>query len=243
MNIVLIGYGRMNRAIEAVAVARGHTIGQRVTSTEMLSAADLTGVDMAMEFSMPGSAVENLMVLAEAGIRTVAGTTGFAPESLDGVRAIVERAQGAMLWSPNFSIGVHLFWQLVREATRLANEFSEYDVFVHETHHRLKADAPSGTGRSTAEMILAVSERKRSIVIDSPNRVLDPSELHLSSSRGGSSPGAHSVTFDSPDDTIELIHTARSRDAFARGAVQVAEWLVSKTGYFTMKDFLAAPKS
>jgi 4-hydroxy-tetrahydrodipicolinate reductase len=243
MNIVLVGYGRMNRAIEAIAVARGHTIGQRITSTEMLSAADLTGVDMAMEFSTPGSAVENLMVLAEAGIRTVAGTTGFAPEALDRVRAVVERTQGAMLWSPNFSIGVHLFWQLAREATRLANEFSEYDVFVHETHHRLKADAPSGTGRTTAELIIAASERKRSIVTDSPNRVLDPSELHLSSSRGGSSPGAHCVTFDSPDDTIELIHTARSRAAFARGAVQVAEWLVSKTGYFNMKDFVAAPQS
>jgi len=243
MNIVLVGYGRMNRAIEAIAAARGHTIGQRISSTDALLATDFAGIDMAMEFSTPGAAIENLMVLAEAGIRTVAGTTGFPPESLDRVRVVVERTRGAMLWSPNFSIGVHLFWQLVREATRLANEFSEYDVFVHETHHRLKADAPSGTGRTTAEMIIAASERKRSIVLDLANRVLDPSELHLSSSRGGSSPGAHSVIFDSPDDTVELIHTARSRDAFARGAVQVAEWLVKKTGYFTMKDFVAAPQS
>jgi 4-hydroxy-tetrahydrodipicolinate reductase len=243
MNIVLVGYGRMNRAIEAIAIARGHTIGHRITSTKMLAAADLNGIDMAMEFSTSGSAIENLTLLAERRIRTVAGTTGFAPEALDRVRAIVERTDGAMLWSPNFAIGVHLFWQLAQEATRLANEFSEYDVFVHETHHRMKTDAPSGTGLKTAEAIVAVSERKRSIVMDSPQRALDPSELHLSSSRGGSSPGAHSVTFDSPDDTIELIHTARSRDAFARGAVKVAEWLVSKTGSFTMKDFLAAPQT
>jgi 4-hydroxy-tetrahydrodipicolinate reductase len=233
----------MNRAIEAMAVARGHTIAHRLTSTDMLAAADLAGADTAMEFSTPGSAVANLTLLAERRIRTVAGTTGFEPNALDRIRAIVERTNGAMLWSPNFAIGVHLFWQLVQQATRLANEFSEYDVFVHETHHRLKADAPSGTGRRTAEIILAASDRKRAIVTDGPNRMLDPSELHLSSSRGGSTPGTHSVTFDSPDDTIELIHAARSRDAFARGAVRVAEWLVGKTGYFTMENFLSAPQS
>jgi 4-hydroxy-tetrahydrodipicolinate reductase len=243
MNIVLVGYGRMNRAIEAIAVARGHAIAHRITSTEMLAAADIAGSDIALEFSTPGSAIANLTLLAERRIRTVAGATGFAPEALDRVRAIVEETSGAMLWSPNFAIGVHLFWQLVQQATHLANQFSEYDVFVHETHHRLKADAPSGTGRRTAEIILAASDSKRAIVADCPNRALDPSELHVSSSRGGASPGAHSVTFDSPDDTIELIHTARSRSAFARGAVRVAEWLVSKTGYFTMENFLSAPQS
>jgi 4-hydroxy-tetrahydrodipicolinate reductase len=243
MIIALIGYGRMNRAIEAIAVERGHTISQRITSTKSLAAADLGGSDIALEFSTPESAMANLSLLAERGARTVAGTTGFEPEALAGVRAIVERTKGALLWSPNFAIGVHLFWQLAQQATRLANAFSEYDVFVHETHHRLKADAPSGTGKRTAELIIAASERKRTIVTGCPIRALEPSELHLSSSRGGSSPGVHRVTFDSADDTIELIHTARSRNAFARGAVQVAEWLAGKTGYFTMDDFLAAQQS
>jgi 4-hydroxy-tetrahydrodipicolinate reductase len=240
MKIALIGYGRMNRAIEAVAVERGHSISQRITSTPALTAADLSGINVAIEFSTANSAVVNLRLLAERGVRTIAGATGFPTEALATIRAIIEQSRGALLWSPNFSIGVHLFWQLVQHATRLANGFPEYDVFVHETHHRMKVDAPSGTALRTAETVVAAGGRKRTIVTGNPERALEPSELHVSSSRGGSSPGEHTVTFDSPDDTIKLQHTARSRGAFARGAVQGAEWLADKTGYFTMDDFIAA---
>ena len=205
-----------------------------------LAAADLRDVDVAIEFSTAASAIANLTLLAERGVRTIAGATGFPTEALESIRGIVERRRNAVLWSPNFSVGVHLFWQLVQHATRLANAFPEYDVFVQETHHRLKADAPSGTALRTAMTIIAGSEHKRTIVTGDASRVLEPSELHVSSSRGGSSPGEHTVKFDSMDDSIELHHIARSRGAFARGAVQVAEWLADKTGYFTMDDFLAA---
>jgi 4-hydroxy-tetrahydrodipicolinate reductase len=240
MKIALIGYGRMNRAIETIAVERGHTISQRVTSTPALAAADLHDIDVAIEFSTAQSAVANLIVLAERGVRTIAGATGFPTDALTAIRPIVEQSRGALLWSPNFSIGVHLFWQLVEHATRLANAFPEYDVFVHETHHRMKVDAPSGTAIQTAEMVVAASNHKRTVVTGNAARPLESSELHVSSSRGGSSPGEHTVTFDSLDDTIRLQHTARSRGAFARGAVQGAEWLADKVGYFTMDDFIAA---
>jgi 4-hydroxy-tetrahydrodipicolinate reductase len=240
MKIALIGYGRMNRAIEAIAVERGHSIALRITRTPDLAAAALRDIDIAIEFSTAKSAVANLTLLAERGVRTIAGATGFPTDALATIRPIVGQSRGALLWSPNFSIGVHLFWQLVQHATRLANAFPEYDVFVHETHHRMKVDAPSGTAVRTAEAIVAASDRKRTIVTGNAVWPLEPSELHVSSSRGGSSPGEHTVKFDSPDDTIELQHIARSRGAFARGAVQSAEWLADKTGYFTMDDFIAA---
>jgi 4-hydroxy-tetrahydrodipicolinate reductase len=243
MKIALIGYGRMNRAIEAIAVERGHSIALRITRTPQLAAADLGDIDVAIEFSTAKSAVANLALLAERAVRTIAGATGFPNDALAAIRPIVERSRGALLWSPNFSIGVHLFWQLVQHATRLANAFPEYDVFVHETHHRMKVDAPSGTALRTAETVVAASDRKSSIVTGNAARSLEPSELHVSSSRGGSSPGEHTVTFDSPDDTVAIHHVARSRNSFARGAVQVAEWIVGKTGFFTMDDYLNAPQS
>jgi 4-hydroxy-tetrahydrodipicolinate reductase len=243
MRIALIGYGKMNRAIAAIAAARGHEIGPCITSTQTLLAADLGGIDLVMEFSTPKSAVANLTILAERAIPTIAGTTGFSPETLGPVREIVARKNGAMLWSPNFSIGMNLFLQLTEQLSRLINARTEYDIFVRETHHRLKADAPSGTGWRIAETIVAAGDRKRAIVTGCPNRALEPSELHISSARGGSSPGCHCVTVDGPDDTIELTHTARSRDVFASGAVRAAEWLAGKSGWFDMEDFLSSLRS
>ena len=239
MNIALVGYGKMGQEIERLAQEE-HTISIIVDPTKDTKSpeeADFSDIDVAIDFTHPSVILNNIKTYCEKGVNVVVGTTGWYDE-LDSAREQVEKAGIGLLWASNFSIGVHLFWKMVERGAELMNHFDEYDVFGHEFHHNQKADSPSGTARSTGELLLGKIDRKTKLITEEITRKIEPHELHFSSTRGGNIPGTHSVYFDSPADTIEIKHTARNRLGFANGAVRCAEWLKEKAGFFSIEDYL-----
>ncbi|MCA1949709.1 MAG: 4-hydroxy-tetrahydrodipicolinate reductase [Treponema sp.] len=258
MNIALIGYGKMGHMIEAAALERQHRIAAYVdpvvspakgfTSVAEMLASGIQ-IDVAIEFTRPDTAISNIEALVNARLPVVVGTTGWYA-GLPEIAQKVQEKETSLLWSSNFSIGVQLFFRIASYAAKLFNEYEEYDVGGFEAHHNKKADSPSGTAKTLVERALKELDRKTTPVYDTLNRPPRPEELHFSSLRVGSVPGTHSLFFDSTADTIELTHTARSREGFARGAVRAAEWLVGcigpggagtlrRNGVFTMDDVLA----
>jgi 4-hydroxy-tetrahydrodipicolinate reductase len=250
MNIALIGYGRMGKMIEQITRAQGHTISvivdpfadnvqTGVKISKSIAEADFTSVDAAIEFTQPDTAVTNILALAERKIPTVVGTTAWQ-NRLDEASKAVEKAGTSLIWSSNFSIGVNMFYRIAWYAAELANNFSEYDVGGFEAHHNKKMDSPSGTAKTLAEGVLSKISRKNKIVWETLNRKPEAGELHFPSLRMGSVPGTHSLFFDSQADTIEITHTARSREGFASGAVQAASWLTAqkRRGVFTIDDMM-----
>jgi 4-hydroxy-tetrahydrodipicolinate reductase len=258
MKIALIGYGRMGRIIEQVARAQGHTIAaivdpfidptidpfaanppEGIPVSKTIAEANLNDADAAIEFTVPATACENIIALAQRKIPTVTGTTGWY-DKLDEARKAVETADSALLWSSNFSIGVNLFYRIAWHAAELFNNFIEYDIGGFEAHHNKKQDSPSGTAKTLAEGVLSKIDRKKKIVWDTLTRKPEADELHFPSLRIGAVPGTHSLFFDSQADTIEITHTARNREGFALGAVLAAQWLTAKErhGVFTMDYML-----
>ena len=240
LKVALIGYGKMGKAFEAALQERGHDIVNIIDPKEIvtpISNKTLDAADVCIDFSTPSSAINNIRQIAEAGKSVVVGTTGWY-DGMDDVAALVKKYQIGLLYAPNFSIGVHLFLTLVAEAALLFDPFAEYDVAGYEAHHRQKIDTPSGTAREIGRRLIHNMQRKNKIVFGDEARSGDGDEIHFPSLRCGSIPGTHSVIFDSPADTIELTHTARSRDGFARGAVVAAEWLCGRKGIFTLDDML-----
>ena len=254
MKVALVGYGKMGHMIAEAARKRGHEIACTVdiqaedatcvtsdagAMVEAIKASRANGV---IEFSYPQAALANIRAIARAGIPLVVGTTGWL-DSLDEVKGLVGESGSSLLHSANYSVGVNLFYRIVSEAARLMAEFENYDVALFESHHNQKADSPSGTALELARRVMESIPRKNALVTDSFTRRPEPNELHLASVRVGSVPGTHTVWFDSVADTIELTHTARSREGFALGAVRALEWLVAKDpsgkgrqGVFTMDD-------
>ena len=248
MNIAIIGYGKMGKIIEQIARTRGHTVAAiidpvaldipaGVTSAKTIAEANLEMVDAAIEFTQPACAAENIIALAKKGVPAVTGTTGWL-DRMDEVRRIVEEANSALLWSSNFSVGVNLFFRIAWYAAELANKFADYDIGGFEAHHNKKLDSPSGTAKTLAEGVLSRIDRKNKIVYETIDRKPEADEFHFPSLRMGCVPGTHSLFFDSPADTIEITHTARSREGFASGAVLAAEWLCAKKrcGIFTIDE-------
>ncbi|MDR1095913.1 MAG: 4-hydroxy-tetrahydrodipicolinate reductase [Spirochaetaceae bacterium] len=254
MNIAIVGYGKMGRLIEKTALARGHAVaavvdpfaaadvnrtaagGQAVVKT----VADAHGpVDVAIEFSSPASAVDNIKALLAAGFPVVTGTTGWY-DRLPEVEAAVKAADGALLWSSNYAIGVRLFLKIAAYAAKITDMYTEYDIAGYESHHNKKADSPSGTAKTLVEKVLAAQSRKTRAVYDKLDRPPAGDELHFASLRTGSDPGTHALFFDSDADTIEIKHRARNRDGLALGAVRAAEWLAAapRHGVFTLDDML-----
>jgi len=244
MRLAIVGYGRMGRAVEAVALERGHEIAFRAGSARALQEAldnrpPAGNPEVAVEFTHPDAAPEVVTALAEAGIPVVSGTTGWdarLPEVGERVRAA---AGGGLLHAANFSLGVHLFLRLVEEAGRLVDRLEEYDIHVSEVHHRHKVDHPSGTARRVAELLVGRVDRKRDWREGPGEGPADPGLLQVASVRAGENPGTHLVGLEGPDDRLEIRHEARGRTGFARGAVVAAEWLRGRTGVFTMDDLLA----
>lgn len=227
MRIVIVGNGKMGRAVAAMAEAKGHVIHAVVNALEnsggaALTAERLRGADVAVEFTRPEAVVANLGRLIEAGIPTVTGTTGWHAE-LGSVRALVERRGGALLHAANFSLGVHLFLRAAHDlAARFAGQ-AGFDAFILEEHHAAKLDAPSGTARE-----LQARARDADAGRDFP----------ITSIRAGATPGTHLVAYDGPHERITLAHEARSRDGFAAGALAAAEWLPGRRGVYTIEDML-----
>ena len=248
MNIALIGYGKMGRMIEQIARNSGYNItavidpaaeetGLKINKT--IAEVDFSSIDAAIEFTQPDKAAENIIALAERKIPVVVGTTGWHDRLGEIVKA-VEKANSSMLWASNFSIGVNMFYRIAWYAAELVNNFNEYDVGGFESHHNKKMDSPSGTAKTLAEGVLSRIDRKKKIVWETMNRKPEADEFHFPSLRMGSVPGTHSLFFDSSADTIEITHTARSREGFASGAVRAASWLTEKKRYgvFTIDDMM-----
>lgn len=244
MNIGIIGYGKMGKLIESVAIQKGHKIQAVIdpkTSKRHISQETLNNVDVCIDFSHPETALENIDKITALHIPLVMGTTGWY-EHLESIKALVKSRGSAFLYSPNFSIGVNLFLKIIEEAALLVDPFDEYDIGGCEVHHSQKADSPSGTSKAIVDVLLKTSTRKTDVHYNSFDRTPKPEELHFSSLRTGFNPGMHSVIFDSLVDTITLTHQARSREGFAKGAVSAAEWLKGKTGFFNMHDLIQSVK-
>ena len=243
MKIALIGYGKMGRAVEQAALERGHEIVARLGSAWGRGTESETGdpeindAEVCVEFSRPEAALPNLRRIAELGKPLVTGTTGWYRD-LSLARRVVEEKDTGCVYAPNFSLGLNLYLQVVERAARLFGSFEDYDVLAAETHHRRKIDSPSGTAGRIGEILLEQIPRKRKIVTDTLDRPIAPDELHLLAGRAGHFPGTHSVVFDSPADSVELVHRARSRLGFALGAVLAAEWIQGRRGFYSFSRML-----
>jgi len=236
MRIALIGYGKMGKAIERIALQRGHEITLKIDldNAQDLTAQNLAKADVAIEFTGPGSAPENLLRCAASGIPTICGSTGWL-EQYPAVKTAFEAKGSAFLYASNFSIGVNIFFELNKKLASLMAPHPEYTVSLREIHHITKKDAPSGTAITLAEEIQTAIPTLTQWV----NRPAENShELPILSERVDQAPGTHLVTYHCPIDDIEIIHTAHSRDGFAGGAVLAAEFIQHKKGTYSMKDVL-----
>ncbi len=238
MKIFLIGYGKMGKEIERIAPERGIQVAGRSTSDVPWNNESLRPVDVAVHFARANCVVNNVRRLSQLRKNTVIGTTGWQKD-LEEVKSLVQSGGIGLVYASNFSIGVQVFLRALRETAKLMNKFSEYDVTVHEAHHKDKIDSPSGTALSAANIVLEQMERKKTILPGNPAGKIKPEELQISSTRSGAIVGTHTVTFDSAADSLELRHTAKNRAGFALGALLAAEWIRGKQGLFTIDDVLA----
>lgn len=241
MKIALIGYGKMGHMIEEIALQRGHEVVLKINidNTEDFTAENISGADVAIEFTAPESAFENVKRCIDFGVPVVSGSTGWN-ENIPAAKEQCLQKGTAFLHASNFSIGVNIFFQVNKLLAKLMASQPDYDVSLKEIHHTQKKDAPSGTAVTLAEQVLATIGRKKAWVNTESEK---PEELSILSERVDPAPGTHHVKYSSEVDDIEIIHTAHSRKGFALGAVLAAEFLAGKKGVFTMDDVLnlAAP--
>ena len=226
LGLAIVGYGKMGRLIEQLAPEYGFGVRAKFDSKNNngggLTRKSLQGVDVAVEFSTPHVAAQNIRQLSAAGVNAAVGTTGWF-EHLPAVRQVVTEGGTGLVWAPNFSVGVNLFLQAAIYTAALFARRPEYDAWGWEIHHGAKKDVPSGTLRKLADEMRANGYERA---------------IHLSSNRAGAHPGTHEIGFDSLADTITLRHTARSREGFARGALQAARWVAGKKGVFEFREIL-----
>jgi 4-hydroxy-tetrahydrodipicolinate reductase len=236
MRIALIGYGKMGKAIERIAVSKGHEIVLKIDLDNGydLNPEKLAVADMAIEFTGPASAAANLLQCARAGISVVCGSTGWLEQLPETIKAF-EKSGAAFLYASNFSVGVNIFFELNKKLARLMSTHPEYTVEMLEIHHTQKKDAPSGTAITLAEQVMQEIPTLKKWVNHAGK---NPGELPILSERLDPAPGTHQVKFQSAIDDIEIIHTAHNREGFAGGAVLAAEFIKGKKGIFSMKDVL-----
>ena len=234
MKIALLGYGKMGRVIEQIAIARGHEIVLKKDENNTFDG--LQNADVAIDFSVPSVAVCNISECLQTNIPIVSGTTGWLAQ-LDEMKSLCEAKNGSFIYASNFSLGVNIFFEMNKYLSKIMSKFDNYKVSIEEIHHLQKLDAPSGTAISLAEQIIENSEFK--------DWTLDKSiesELFIDAKREENVPGTHSVYYNSDVDFIEIKHEAKNRDGFALGAVIAAEYIHNKKGIFTMKEVLGLGK-
>ena len=229
MNIAIIGYGRMGQEIEKIARNRGINIqsiidpnAKSATHSE-INEKSMKNVDVCIDFTRPDAVLENIKRISKFRKNIVVGTTGWY-DRLDEARKIVKNADIGLIYAPNFSIGVNIFFRIVGNAAKIMDKFEDYDVFGYELHHSKKLDSPSGTAKAIEKILSQNIRRKK--------------EINFTSVRSGNIPGTHAVGFDSAADTIELKHVARNREGFAGGALMAAEWIQSKKGFYSIDDMM-----
>jgi 4-hydroxy-tetrahydrodipicolinate reductase len=225
--LAIVGYGKMGKLIEQLAPDYGFHVKLKLdefnnTNFEGLTADNFRGVDVAVDFSVPSPVVKNVEGIAGLGVNLVLGTTGWQ-EQMDHVRGTVEKAGTALVWSPNYSVGVNAFFRMAGEAAKLLSNQPEYGAWAYEIHHITKKDAPSGTLLKLVEEMKKAGYRRN---------------IDVSSNRAGAHPGTHEIGFDSAADTITLRHVARGREGFARGALKAAQWIVGKKGFYEFGDIV-----
>lgn len=234
MKAAIIGYGKMGREIEKILIQRGHevTLIIDIDNAGDLNAENLSGVDVAIEFTTPTTAYENIRKCLECGVAVVSGTTGWTSR-LGELQELCKEKGGAMFYASNYSLGVNLMFRLNRELARLMSRFSGYNVAIEETHHTEKKDSPSGTAVTLAEDIIERLDSKQGWV-NEPTEQADM--IGITSYRVGMTPGDHSVTYTSEDDVLQISHSIKNRRTLALGAVVAAEFLCGKKGIYTMDD-------
>ncbi len=230
MKIALLGYGRMGKEIEKIALQRGHEIIIKTSGKEEY---DITNADIAIDFSIPNSAYKNISNCVHNNVPVISGTTGWLDKYND-IVDLCNKEKGAFIYASNFSLGVNVFFELNNQLAKMMNTLHQYDVLIEEIHHTKKLDAPSGTAITLAEGIIENSN-KNNWELETKTAT---GSIPISAIRTPDVPGTHTVTYASEVDTIDIKHTAHNRQGFALGAVIAAEWLVSKTGVYTMRDVL-----
>ncbi len=236
MKIALLGYGRMGKAIEEIAIDRGHEIVARISPSQktLKDLSDLDRVDVAIDFSLPESAYKNICFCLELGIPVISGTTGWLERYEEVVKKCKEQ-NASFLYSSNFSLGVNLFFELNKKLAELIGPFDQYKVRMKEVHHLQKLDAPSGTAISLAEQLID-KKLASNWTIDPKDQDLENLKIEVVREEG--IPGTHEIKYDSEVDDIVIRHTAHNRKGFALGAVIASEWIQNKSGVFSMRDVL-----
>lgn len=230
MKIALLGYGKMGKTIEKLAVQKGHTIVSKTNRNSSMN--EILDAEIAIEFSTPEAAVANIKFCVENNIPVVSGTTGWL-DQYDEMIKFCEKRNGSFIYASNFSVGVNLFFNINEYVSKLMNPWKDYMVSIEEIHHTQKLDAPSGTAISLAGGIIKNSDKTNWKLNDS-----ERNDIHITAKRIDDVKGTHIINYDSDIDTISIKHEAHSREGFALGAILAAEWLVDKKGVFTMKDVL-----
>ncbi len=234
MHILLIGYGKMGKIIERIALERNHTIVGKIDPVNGFSFDFRTHADVAIEFTQPASAAANIRTCIDQKIPVLSGTTGWIEQKRE-VDDYCTRNGGTFFYASNYSLGVNMFFKLNEKLARMMESHPEYNVSIDEIHHTQKKDAPSGTAITLAEGVLKNIERKKQWT---KGAGVGSEDLVIRSFREDPAPGTHIIRYESAIDDIEIKHTAHSREGFARGAVLVAEWLPGKKGVLGMDDFL-----
>lgn len=236
MRIALIGYGKIGKEIEKIALSRGHSINLIIDKNNEsdLNSIEKNTIDVAIEFTSPESAVNNIQKCFELNIPIVSGTTGWTND-LDSIVNYCKSNNKTFFYASNYSLGVNIFFKVNRFLAKIMNDYQAYEPHIEETHHTQKLDAPSGTAITLADGLIQSIKRKTNWVKESAS---DKNELVIKSYREGQVPGNHKVIYESTFDTIRIEHDAKSRQGFALGAVLAAEFIAGKTGYFTMNDLL-----
>lgn len=230
MKIALLGYGRMGKEIEKIALSRGHEI---VIRKDVDDEIDITLADVAIDFSVPHSAFNNIKNCIDNNVPVISGTTGWLEKYEEAV-AICEEKNSAFIYASNYSLGVNIFFELNKQLAKMMRSLEDYNISMEEIHHTKKLDAPSGTAITLAEGIIENSTKKNWELGDNTSK----ENIPIIAKRIPEVPGTHTVWYDSEVDSIEIKHTANNRKGFALGAVVAAEWILGKKGVFTMKDVL-----
>ncbi len=230
MKIALLGYGRMGQEIEKIATSRGHEIVIRKDAGDSV---DITKADVAIDFSIPTSAFENISNCLESNVPVISGTTGWLEKYNEAVNLCKEK-KGAFIYASNFSVGVNIFFELNKQLAKMMSNLKDYNISMEEIHHTKKLDAPSGTAITLAEGIIENTSKENWKL----GTEISETNIPIEAKRIPDVPGTHTVWYSSEVDTIEIKHTAHNRKGFALGAVIAAEWIIGKIGVFTMKDVL-----
>ena len=238
MKIALIGYGKMGKEIEKIAINRGHEIVSiiDVNNQQDFESDAFKSADVAIEFTNPMSAYSNYIKTFDAGVKLVSGSTGWMDKHKEEIKSLCTQGGKTLFWSSNFSLGVAIFSAVNKSLAKIMNNFPAYEVSMSETHHIHKLDAPSGTAITLAEGVLSEIDRKKSWVNEPTD---NNNELYIESIREGEVPGIHSVTYESEADSIAIVHNAKNRSGFALGAVIAAEFTEKNKGYLEMSDLFS----